>query len=74
MSSAFYNLSMHLHRQAVEGRLSSVSAGQSFLSRQRQHQANNRPASSSAAAAAAAGAGRAAAAGGAYNSSEFVDY
>ena len=38
MSSAFYNLSMHMHRQAVEARLSSATGGQSFLARQRQHQ------------------------------------
>ena len=38
MSSAFYNLSMHMHRQAVEARLSNVTGGQSFLARQRQHQ------------------------------------
>lgn len=66
MSSAFYNLSMHMHRQAVEGRLSNVGGGQSFLARQRQHQANNRPAT-------VATGGRPGAAGG-YNSSEFVDY
>ena len=73
MSSAFYTLSMHLHRQATAGRLSSVSGGQSFLSRQRQHQANNRPATASGASRTAAAAA-AAAAGGGYNSSEFVDY
>ena len=38
MSSAFYNLSMHMHRQAVEARLSNATGGQSFLARQRQHQ------------------------------------
>ena len=45
LSSAFYNLSMQLHRNAVENRLAGVSgnasaatgpAGQSFLARQRQ--------------------------------------
>ena len=41
MSSAFYNLSMHMHRQAVEARLSNVTGGQSFLARQRQHQQGN---------------------------------
>merc|ERR1711981_1516352 len=41
ISSAFYNLSMQMHRTAVENRLSNVHAsssqhGQSFLARQRQ--------------------------------------
>lgn len=73
MSSAFYNLSMHMHRQAVEARLSSATGGQSFLARQRQHQANGRQPN---AAAQSGGGNRAAAVAGAggYNSSEFVDY
>ena len=43
ISSAFYNLSMQMHRTAVENRLSNVHSsssthGQSFLARQRQQQ------------------------------------
>jgi len=36
MASAFYDLSMKLHRGAVEDRLKNLSQGQSFLARQRQ--------------------------------------
>merc|ERR1719244_2455373 len=36
MASAFYDLSMKLHRGAVEDRLKNFSQGQSFLARQRQ--------------------------------------
>ena len=36
MATAFYDLSMKLHRGAVETRLQNLSQGQSFLSRQRQ--------------------------------------
>merc|ERR1740129_2016006 len=36
MASAFYDLSMKLHRGAVEDRLKNLSQGQTFLARQRQ--------------------------------------
>lgn len=36
MASAFYDLSMKLHRGSVESRLQNLSQGQSFLARQRQ--------------------------------------
>ena len=36
MASAFYDLSMKMHRGAVEDRLKNLSQGQSFLARQRQ--------------------------------------
>merc|ERR1712115_264674 len=36
MATAFYDLSMKLHRGAVEDRLKNLSQGQSFLARQRQ--------------------------------------
>jgi len=36
MASAFYDLSMKLHRGAVEDRLKNLSQGQSFIARQRQ--------------------------------------
>jgi len=41
MASAFYDLSMKLHRGSVENRLQNLSQGQSFLARQRQVNTRN---------------------------------
>ena len=45
ISSAFYNLSMQMHRSTVEQRLSNIHSthGQSFLARQRQLHATQNP-------------------------------
>ena len=48
ISSAFYNLSMQMHRSTVEQRLSNIHStssthGQSFLARQRQLQTSQNP-------------------------------